>query len=77
MLRGQMNPEEKYLKGIDLSILPPQAGEIIIAIGQYQNGEQITVKCPKCHKPLTFQNEGILGLFLANVDNVMTFAEAC
>jgi ssDNA-binding Zn-finger/Zn-ribbon topoisomerase 1 len=53
-----MNPEDKYLDGIDLSTLPAQAREVLIAIGQYHVGEQITAKCPKCQKILAIREKG-------------------
>ena len=53
-----MTPEEKYLNGIDLTGLPPQAGPALVAIGQYSNGEQITANCPKCQKLITISELG-------------------
>lgn len=51
-----MTPEEKYLKGIDLSTLPPQSGPVIVAVSQYSHGEQITAKCPQCQKILAIED---------------------
>jgi len=53
-----MISEDKYVKGIDLSKLPPQARQVIIALGQYEDGESITQKCPSCQHVLTVEKRG-------------------
>jgi hypothetical protein len=44
----EMSSEDKYIQGMDLSRLPPQARQVIIAVGQFDSGEPITQKCPSC-----------------------------
>lgn len=53
-----MNPEEKYLQGIDLSNLPLQAREVLIALGQFHERQPITAQCPKCQNILTVEERG-------------------
>jgi len=43
-----MNGEEKYVRDLDFSGMPPQARPAMIALGQFQNQEEVTQRCPHC-----------------------------
>jgi len=48
----------KYLEGIDLSKLPPNAGPIIIAVNQAAAGVLVTAKCADCKQPIAVEPKG-------------------
>ena len=57
-----MTGSHKYLAGLDMSKLPPEAGPVLIALGQSQNGEPIDQFCLACGgqisvEPKTLRNE--------------------
>jgi hypothetical protein len=53
-----MKNEDKYVEGLDLSKLPSQARQVLIALGQYQNGAPITQRCPRCDQLLAVEKAG-------------------
>lgn len=40
---------DKYLAGLDMSRLPPEARHVLIALGQSQCGEPVDQICPHCN----------------------------
>lgn len=50
--------EQKYLEGMDLSSLPIHAAPVLIAVGQYDKGKQITTKCPYCQSSIEVKSQG-------------------
>ena len=50
--------EKKYIEGMDLSRLPEHAAPVVIAVGQYNQGEIITAKCPYCSSMIKVEGKG-------------------
>lgn len=57
-VRQKMKTEEDYLGGVDLTGLPSQARQVLIALGQHQSEVPITQKCPSCGQLLVVENKG-------------------
>ncbi len=53
-----MSSHDKYIQGIDLEHLPAGAREVLIALGQFQDGEPVDQSCPHCAQPISV--EGII-----------------
>lgn len=43
-----MTSSHKYLTGLDMTKLPTEAGPVLIALGQSQNGEPLDQLCVVC-----------------------------
>lgn len=54
-----MNEEElKYIKGMDLSTLPENAGPVLVAVAQANEGKPVTTKCPSCGCIIKVESKG-------------------
>jgi len=48
----------KYVDGVDLSRLPLQAGPVLIALGQSNEGKPVTAICPACGHVISVEARG-------------------
>ena len=54
-----MAESHKYLQGLDMSRLQPEAGPALIALGQFQSGEAVDQVCPHCHGAIVVTGEAV------------------
>nr|AAL24537.1 orf79EGC144 [uncultured bacterium] len=52
------NTSSRYLDGLDLSRLPEEAAPVLIALGQFKDGEPVAAVCSKCHQSITVEPLG-------------------
>lgn len=50
--------EKSYIDGVELSSLPKHTASVVIAMGQYNRGKEITTKCPYCNSPISIEGKG-------------------
>ena len=50
-----VSPHDKYLAGIDLDRFPAGAREVLVALGQFQDGVPVDQFCPHCAQPISVE----------------------
>jgi hypothetical protein len=50
-----MSVHDKYLDGLDLERLPAGAREVLIALGQFQDGVPVDQSCLHCAQPISVE----------------------
>jgi len=50
-----VSSHDKYIAGLDLERFPVGSREVLIAVGQSQDGEPIDQLCPHCAQPISVE----------------------
>lgn len=50
-----VSPHDKYLAGMDLERFPAGAREVLVALGQFQDGVAVDPSCPHCARPISVE----------------------